>query len=280
MQNFLSRRKFLTLTATGLASPAGLSCASAQSVDVRGRGYDPLWRSAEETIVTFLGPGPYETNGITIEVPDHVDSGNSVPLTVRLNSAMNAQDFPRVVHVLAHSNPNPQIVSAWFLPAGGQAAFSTRIRLERSQKITAVAQMSDGRLMRADRDVDITLGACADDSSGSPQDIDSFRPQTRVYAPEHARPGEIIPVRAIISHPMETGLRLDELDNWVRQRIISRFSCSFNGQPLFRARLYPAVSANPFFQFHARAQASGVFDFEWYDTQDLTFTAQTRIQVK
>ena len=280
MQNFLSRRKILALAAAGLACPGSVSRSSAQSIDVRGRGYDPLWRSAEESITTFLGPGPYRSDGITIEVPDHVDSGNSVPLTVRLNSAMTAEDFPRVVHVLAHSNPNPQIVSAWFLPEGGQAAFSTRIRLERSQKITAVAQMNDGRLMRADRYIDITLGACADDSSGSPQDIDSFRPQTRVYAPEHARPGEIIPVRAIISHPMETGLRLDELDNWVRQRIVSRFACSFNGQPLFRARLYPAVSANPFFQFHARAQTSGVLDFEWYDTQDLTFTAQARIQVK
>lgn len=280
MQNFLSRRKFLTLTAAGLASPAGLSCASAQSVDVRGRGYDPLWRSVEETIDAFLGPGPYASNGMAIEVPDHVDSGNSVPLTVRFNSAMSAQDFPRVVHVLAHANPNPQIVSAWFLPAGGQAAFSTRIRLERSQKITAVAQMSDGRLLRSDRDVDITLGACADDSRGSPQDIDAFHPQTRVYAPERARPGEIVTVRAIISHPMETGLRLDELDNWIRQRIISRFSCSLNGQPLFRARLYPAVSANPFFQFHARAQSSGVLDFEWYDTQDLSFTAQAHMRIE
>jgi thiosulfate oxidation carrier complex protein SoxZ len=193
---------------------------------------------------------------------------------------MNAQDFPRVVHVLAHSNPNPQIVSAWFLPAGGQAAFSTRIRLERSQRITAVAQMSDGRLLRADRDIDITLGACADDSSGSPQEIEAFHPQTRVYAPQRARPGEVVSVRAIISHPMETGLRLDELDNWIRQRIISRFSCSFNGQPLFRARLYPAVSANPFFQFHARAQSSGVLDFEWYDTQDLSFTAQAHMHVE
>jgi thiosulfate oxidation carrier complex protein SoxZ len=280
LENFLSRRKMLTLAAAGLTCPGDICRAWAQSVDVRGRGYDPLWRSAEESIMTFLGPGPYETDGIRIEVPDHVDSGNSVPLTVRLVSAMNPEDFPRVVHVFAHSNPNPQIVSAWFLPSGGRAAFSTRIRLERSQKITAVAQMSDGRLMRADRDVEITLGACADDSSGSRQDIDAFRPQTRVYAPQHASRGEIISVRSIISHPMETGLRLDDLDNWVSQRIISRFSCSFNGQPLFRARLYPAVSANPFFQFHAQAQSSGVLDFEWYDTQDLSFTAKAYIEVK
>ena len=169
---------------------------------------------------------------------------------------------------------------AWFTPECGRAEFSTRIRLERSQRITAVAQMSDGRLLRADEDVLIMVGACADDSSGTTQDIASFRPQSRISAPAKARQGDIMIVRAIISHPMETGLRLDEFDDWVRQRIISRFSCSFNGRPLFRARLYPAVSANPFFQFYARAQESGVFEFEWYDTQDMTFTNKAAVTVE
>ncbi len=280
MRTLFSRRTFLALTAAGMAFPGGAARLFAQSVDVRGRGYDPLWRSAEENIAAFLGPGPYARDGISIVVPDHVDSGSSVPITIRLNSAMSAADYPRVVHVLAHANPNPQVVSVWFQPECGRAEFSTRIRLERSQQITAVAQMSDGRLLRSDREVDITLGACADDSSGHTQEIATFRPQSRVYAPARAQPGEIAVVRAIISHPMETGLRLNEFDDWVRQRIISRFSCSFNGRPLFRARLYPAVSANPFFQFHARVQESGTFDFEWYDTQDLTFTAQAQMRVE
>lgn len=253
--------------------------AASQSVDVRGRGYDPLWRTADETIEAFLGPGPYAREGIGIITPDFVDNGSAVPLTIRLASAMTADDHPRVVHVLAHSNPNPQVVSVWMTPAMGRGVFSTRIRLEKSQRITAVAQMSDGRLLRADEDVEVNVGACADDSSGAPQDIASFRPQSRVSAPQNAKRGDVVTVRAIISHPMETGLRLDEFDNWVRQRIVSRFACRFNGEPLFRARLYPAVSANPFFEFHARAQDSGVFEFEWYDTQDMTYTNRAAMTV-
>lgn len=275
----LTRRGFLVLTpvagALSLAGPDAL----AQSVDVRGRGYDPLWRSAEETIKTFLGAGPFEREGIAIESADHVDNGASVPLTIRLASAMTEIDHPRVVHVVAHANPNPQVVSAWLGPGCGRAEFSTRIRLERSQRITAVAQMSDGRLLRADEDVEILVGACADASSGTPQDIASFAPQSRVSVPATARAGDIIAIRAIISHPMETGLRLDEFEDWVRQRIISRFSCSFNGREIFRARLYPAVSANPFFQFSARAQASGTFEFDWYDTQDMTFRNRAQLTV-
>lgn len=267
------------MSAAGATLTVVPSSLSAQSVDVRGRGYDPLWRSAEETIEAFLGPGPYLREGLTIATDDHVDNGSSVPLTIRLAATMTDADFPRVVHVLAHANPNPQVVSAWFAPEAGRAEFSTRIRLERSQRITAVAQMSDGRLLRADEDVDILVGACADDGSGTTQEIASFRPQSRVSAPQTARRGDIVVVRAIISHPMETGLRLNEFDDWVRQRIISRFSCTFNGRPVFRARLYPAVSANPFFQFHARVQESGVFEFEWYDTQDMTFTNRASIIV-
>lgn len=267
----VSRRRALAMT-LGLGAAALARRANAQSVDVRGRGYDPLWRTAEETIEAFLGPGPYGREGIEIASPDFVDNGSAVPLTVRIACAMTEEDHPRVVHVLAHSNPNPQVVSVWMTPAAGRAEFATRIRLEKSQRVTVVAQMSDGRLLRADEEIEVNVGACADDSSGAPQDIASFRPQSRVSAPQTAKRGDVVTVRAIISHPMETGLRLDEFDNWVRQRIVSRFACTFNGAPLFRARLYPAVSANPFFEFHARAQESGVFDFEWYDTQDMTFT--------
>ena len=104
----------LALTAAGALSAP--SRVMGQSVDVRGRGYDPLWRSAEEAIEAFLGPGPYARDGIAIETADHVDNGSSVPLTIRLASSMTAADHPRVVHVLAHGNPNPQVVSSMVHP--------------------------------------------------------------------------------------------------------------------------------------------------------------------
>jgi sulfur-oxidizing protein SoxZ len=78
---------------------------------------------------------------------------------------------------------------------------------------------------------------------------------------------------------METGLRLNELDDWVRQRIISSFTCAYDGIPVFRARLYPSVSANPFFEFHCRATHTAALDFAWYDTSDLTFVNQTVLNV-
>ncbi len=248
-------------------------------MDVRGRGYDPLWRDAEEAIEAFLGRGPYLSEGALLRTPDHVDNGASVPITIEIDSAMTPQDHPRVVHVLAHANPNPQVLSAWFTPECGRAAFTTRIRLEKSQTVTMVAQMSDGRLLRRDAEVEIVVGACADDGSGTIQDVANFKPVSRVSAPERARAGEIVTIRALISHPMETGLRLNAVDDWVRQRIISSFTCAYGGKTLFRARLYPSVAANPFFEFHCRATHDAALDFAWYDTSDLTFRNQARLTV-
>ena len=77
-------------TALALAAPRN---SLAQSVDVRGRGYDPLWRDAEDAIASFLGPGPYLRTGARLTTPDHVDSGASVPISVQIESAMNASEM-------------------------------------------------------------------------------------------------------------------------------------------------------------------------------------------
>ena len=273
-----TRRSLLGGTAAALASeylfPAA---ASAQVTDLRG--LDALWRDAEDAIVNFFGRPEYTHEGLEVDLPEHADVGSSVPLGIRVRAGMTESDYPRVVHVLAHGNPTPHVLSVWFSPASGRAEFNTRIRLERSQKVTAVAQMSDGRHIRVDRDVSVSFGACAQIGTGSNDDIFSFKPQPRVNVPATAQKGSLVPIRALISHPMETGLRLDATDEWVRKRIITSFECRYNGVEVFRARLYPAVATNPYFMFYARALESGSFDFKWYDMIDMTFRAKANIRV-
>lgn len=87
----------------------------------------------------------------------------------------------------------------------------------------------------------------------------------RIRVPETARPGEVIEIKTLISHPMETGFRFDEHGELVPVHIITDFTCTFNGRELFRARLQPAVSANPFLSFFARVEESGEFVFTWVD---------------
>jgi sulfur-oxidizing protein SoxZ len=85
----------------------------------------------------------------------------------------------------------------------------------------------------------------------------------RVQVPGAAAKGELFKVRALLSHPMETGLRRDAEGRVIPRRIINRFVCRYNDVVVFSADLHEAVAANPYFEFHLRATVSGQLEFVW-----------------
>jgi sulfur-oxidizing protein SoxZ len=87
--------------------------------------------------------------------------------------------------------------------------------------------------------------------------------RTLIHAPTTARKGEVIELRTLIAHPMETGYRAGSDGRTLPRDIIRRFSCRYNGELVFSADLYPAISANPYLAFHVVANASGTFSFTW-----------------
>jgi sulfur-oxidizing protein SoxZ len=89
----------------------------------------------------------------------------------------------------------------------------------------------------------------------------------RVRMPGNAKRGEVIEIRTLVQHPMESGFRLDNTGKEIARHIIESFDCAYNGHEIFRARLHPAVSTNPFFTFYAVAAESGEFVFTWKDDQ-------------
>jgi len=78
-----------------------------------------------------------------------------------------------------------------------------------------------------------------------------------------ARRGEVVEIRAIIGHPMETGHRPDSAGRLLPRDIVTRFECRFEGRTIFAADLYPAVAANPYLSFAMRAERSGTLQFSW-----------------
>ena len=101
----------------------------------------------------------------------------------------------------------------------------------------------------------------------------------RIRLPKRAKKGEIIQIRALFSHPMESGLRRDLAGKLVPRKIVNRFDCTFNGRPVFACDLEPAVSANPYLQFSARVEQSGTFRFAWTDDDGTVVTAEEKIAV-
>ncbi len=87
----------------------------------------------------------------------------------------------------------------------------------------------------------------------------------RISAPETAAQGEIIELKALIQHPMESGFRRGARGEVIPRDIITEFVCLYNGEEIFRADFFPAVAANPFLTFYTRATASGTLEFRWTD---------------
>ncbi|XOV85572.1 MAG: thiosulfate oxidation carrier complex protein SoxZ [bacterium] len=99
--------------------------------------------------------------------------------------------------------------------------------------------------------------------------------KARISVPARAGYNEVVAIKTLISHPMETGFRHDSLGQPIPRNILTRFECRYNGQTVFKASLYPAIAANPFIGFYLRAREPGELEFIWTD-QNNEVTRLTR----
>ncbi len=107
----------------------------------------------------------------------------------------------------------------------------------------------------------------------------STKPTPRVRVPAKASAGELIEIKTLISHEMESGQRRDAQGKAIPRRIINRFSASFNGKPVFAAEWHPAISANPYQSFFFKASESGEFTFVWKDDDGSEYTSKNKLTV-
>jgi len=100
-----------------------------------------------------------------------------------------------------------------------------------------------------------------------------------INVPPRAKPGDIIEIKTLMSHIMETGYRRTADGAVVPRDILTGFSCRYNGEEIFRADLFPAIAANPFISFFTVATESGTFEFEWTGDNGFSATAKAAITV-
>jgi sulfur-oxidizing protein SoxZ len=105
-------------------------------------------------------------------------------------------------------------------------------------------------------------------------------PSALINVPKKAKNGDIIEIKTLISHIMETGYRHTTAGQVVPRDIITSFTCRFEGDEIFRADLFPATAANPFISFFTVATKSGKFDFEWIGDNGFSSTASATITVE
>jgi sulfur-oxidizing protein SoxY len=114
-------------------------------------------------IRNVVGTAVVQTGKVKLDIPPLVENGNTVPITVSVTSPMTADDYVKSIHVFNEKNPQPNVGNFYLGPRAGRAQVSTRIRLADSQKIVAIAQLSDGSFWSASADVVVTLAACTED---------------------------------------------------------------------------------------------------------------------
>lgn len=106
---------------------------------------------------------------------------------------------------------------------------------------------------------------------------DDIKPRLRV--PASAKKGEVIEIKTLITHPMETGQRKDADGKTVPRLIVNSMVVTYNGKPVFNAKLEPAVSANPYLAFFLKVEEPGTLKFTWTDDNKQSWSAESKIEV-
>ena len=101
----------------------------------------------------------------------------------------------------------------------------------------------------------------------------------RVKVPKTAAAGDVITIKTLISHKMESGQRKGKDGKLIPRKIINKFTASFNGTEIFSADIDPAVSANPYIEFSAKINESGTFKFVWIDDDGSEYVSENQITV-
>jgi sulfur-oxidizing protein SoxY len=143
-----------------LLKGAGAFAGGLLLVSVRAADATPA--SMQATIRNALGDVEIGKGRVSLEIPSLVENGNTVPMTVAVDSPMTATDYVKSIYVFNEKNPQPNVIGIHLGPRAGKASISTRIRLADSQRVVAIAQMSDGSVWSNEVNVIVTLAACVE----------------------------------------------------------------------------------------------------------------------
>jgi sulfur-oxidizing protein SoxY len=123
--------------------------------------------TVQQAIRQRIGARDPQPGGVTLRLPKLAETGNSVPLTVTVDSPMTPEEHVVRLHVFVEGNPEPVAATYHLGQRAGKAEISTRIRLARSQTVLALAEMSDGSVRSGTASIVVTLGACVEEVWGN-----------------------------------------------------------------------------------------------------------------
>jgi sulfur-oxidizing protein SoxY len=151
-----TRRKLLfgaSCLAAGLGTPLLLAVRRAQATPA----------TMATAIRQVVGEANVKPGKVKLDLPPLVENGNTVPFTVSVDSPMTPSDYVKAIHVFNEKNPQSNVIGVRLGPRAGRASFTSRMRLADSEKVVAIAELSDGSFWSDSVDVVVTIAACVED---------------------------------------------------------------------------------------------------------------------
>ena len=261
----VNRREALALGAAALAAAASIVPAQAAN-------------DAADLIKKFTGGKAAAEGKVKLDLPEIAENGNTVPMTVSVESPMSEQSYVTEVLVVGDGNPNARHGDVPFLackrcrrgehahPPCGEPEHHRRCQNER-RLVLHREQAGEGHDRRLRR-LSIRRNNMAT----------AVKPRIKLDKKE-AKKGDLVEVKALVQHVMETGQRKDAQGNTIPRKILNKFTCTVAGKQVFAAEFEPAVAANPYIQFKFRATESGPVVLTWTEDGGSTIVGEETITV-
>lgn len=217
-----------------------------------------------------------EAQGLQLDLPLVSEDGSAVSLSVRFTGNLAADDALVSIRIFATGNPRAEVIDFLFQDASAIADLSTRIRLNESQTVIALATSRSGKHWVVERDVRVTVSGCL---MRSDEQADGGMQNPRIALPRRIQKGQVFEVRTLLNHPMETGLREGPDGRLLPQNLVKSLQVQLAGQPAFETRFHSGTSANPYVRFNLNVQNNTTARFIWTDQQDRQLVEQRDLQL-
>lgn len=225
-------------------------------------------------VTNLLAQSVPQTSGLKLDLPSVAEDGSAVPLGIQFTGQLAPEDKLVSLHVFATANPKPEIISFQFLSAQALPDFNTRIRLNESQTVIAVALSEQGHSWISSQTVRVTISGCFVRENEQVAEIQMQNP--RIALPKRIQANQPIELRTLITHPMETGLRSAPDGSLIPQNLVQNLQLSIDSQPALKVQFHNGTAANPYVRFLIQNSGSDLA-FRWQDQQGAEIIEQRQL---
>lgn len=215
-------------------------------------------------VAELLASSVPQQAGLRLDLPSVSEDGSAVPLGIQFDGELQPGDRLASLHLFATENPKPELIDFRLLSEQTLPDFNTRIRLNESQTVIAVAISEQGQSWVSAKDVRVTISGCLVREDELVTDIQMENP--RIALPRRIQPNQPVELRTLINHPMETGLRSAPDGSPIPQNLVQHLQLTIDQEPALEVQFHNGTAANPYVRMLVQGQGKDL-GFRWQDQQ-------------